>query len=70
MDKFEKLYRTQDGKLVFNAIQSVGVDRAYPCQHLHGYRDNGFPANAPIQHQNEDIWLAFSGMPGANTVTN
>jgi hypothetical protein len=62
MNTLEKFYRTPDGKIVFNALASVGAEQSFSCAHLHGYRDNGFPAELPVQSAEENIWAAFSGM--------
>lgn len=66
MNTLEKFYRTPDGKIVFNALASVGAEHSFPCAHLHGYRDNGFPAQSPAQSTEENIWAAFSGMTQAS----
>lgn len=66
----EKFYRTRDGKIVFNALTSVGVEHSFPCAHLHGYIDNGFPINQPQQSEMPSIWSLFSGMGLPSEIVN
>lgn len=60
MNQVETWYRTQEGKLVFHAVPSVGRDRAYPYRPLTRQGGGGFPVNAPAQRHEDTIWAAFS----------
>lgn len=62
----EKFYRAKDGKIVFNASSSIGAKLAFPCSHIHGYKDNGFPKTSPVNIDGENIWSAFAGMSQNN----
>jgi hypothetical protein len=68
MNHLEKFYRAPDGKIVFNASAGIGAESSISCSHLHGYTDNGFPCQAPVQLTEYNIWDAFSGMAHTNLV--
>lgn len=57
----EKFYRNKEGKLVYSAIPSVGIQNNFPCAEMHGYQKNGFPSSTPNKIEDDNIWAAFFG---------
>jgi hypothetical protein len=55
----EKFVRTQDGRIIFQAIAAVGINNAVSTS-MHGYLDNGFPRTSPSVVAPVNIWSAFS----------
>jgi hypothetical protein len=64
MENHERFCRSPEGKIVFFAQKSVGVDESYPCQHLYGFTESSSPQQSPEDTQDLDVWGAFSGMAG------
>lgn len=56
----ERFVRTKDGRIIFQAIASAAasVNHIFAGR-MHGYADNGFPANPPIETNDTNIWSAF-----------
>ncbi len=53
----EKFVRTTDGRIIFQAIVSAAtsVNHALSTR-MHGYADNGFPVDSPIETNDSNIW--------------
>jgi hypothetical protein len=62
MNTVERFYRNPEGKIIFNAIRSVGVEGIYECKHLHGYTDSSFPDTQITKVISDSIWKAFSNV--------
>lgn len=64
----EKFLRGPDGKLTFNAIESVGIHNAVDCAEMHQrvarhfYAGDGWPAGEPAEISPVDVWSSFKGM--------
>ncbi len=64
MENAERFCRSPEGKIVFFARKSVGVDASYPCQHFYGFTENSSPKQSPEDFSERDVWGAFAGMAG------
>lgn len=58
----EGFYKAASGKIIFSAIQSVGVDHSVSFAPVHGWNNNGFPQGHPTDLGRETILDAL-GIP-------
>lgn len=64
----EKFYHQPDGRLVFNAVPSVGIENSINVSHLHGFHAGEWPANRPQVLCDDNIWAAFVGVKDSQAV--
>jgi hypothetical protein len=55
----ERIYRTREGNLVLQGIQSVGIENTVPLQDVYAYPPNGFPEGIPEEITEDVFWGAI-----------